>query len=57
MKKLSKIIAFAVVLPAMAQNLVQKGDFTGAAEDLSPICHPESGGVSLYTEDRTERAR
>ncbi|MBQ9739777.1 MAG: hypothetical protein IJV91_02445 [Kiritimatiellae bacterium] len=51
MKKLSKIIAFAVVLPAMAQNLVQKGDFTGAAEDLSPICHPESGGVSLYTEE------
>jgi len=53
MKKLSKIIAFAVVLPAMAQNLVQKGDFTGAAEDLSPVCRPESGGVSLYTEDRT----
>ena len=46
----------AVLLPAasaMAQNLVQKGDFTEASSDLSPICHPESGGVSLYTEDRT----
>ena len=53
MKRFLTIAAFAAALPALAQNLVQNGDFTNASSDLSPVCYPESGGVSLFTEDYT----
>ena len=43
----------AASFPVLAQNLVQNGDFTNASSDLSPVCYPESGGVSIFTEDRT----
>lgn len=53
MKRFLTIAAFAAALPSLAQNLVQNGDFTNASSDLSPACYPESGGVSLFTEDYT----
>ena len=50
--------AFAAALLAAAagmaaENLVSKGDFSDASENLAPECRADAGRVSLHLEDRT----
>ena len=47
------MLLLAALQCAAAENLVANGDFTSAAQNLSPLCRAEAGRVSLHVEDLT----